>query len=58
VRPGLRQQIVLFKKYNAKGVILFFDINTASGTGGLQVFIKGIDPVTGKAILLNMAPST
>jgi hypothetical protein len=33
--------------YNARGVILFLNVTTSSGTGGITVTVQGVDPVTG-----------
>lgn len=33
--------------YNSRGVMLFFNVSVASGTGGLTLRLTGVDPVTG-----------
>ena len=43
--------------YNARGVIVYLDVTVASGTGGLQVQVQAVDPVTGNRFLLNSAPT-
>jgi hypothetical protein len=43
--------------YNAKGVTIFLDVTVASGTGGLTVYILGVDPVSGKMCYLTSAPT-
>lgn len=43
--------------YNARGAILYLDVTVASGTGGLKVIFVGLDPVTGKVIVLNAVPT-
>lgn len=44
--------------YNARGVVLYLNITAASGTGGLQVFITGLDSTSGNNISMNSAPAT
>lgn len=43
--------------YNAKGVLVVLDVTAASGTGGLQPTIRGLDPVTAKVCALTIAPT-
>jgi hypothetical protein len=35
------------ENYNSKGIIVYLNITSSSGTGGLTVQIQGIDPVSG-----------
>ena len=37
---------------NAKGILVHLDVTAASGTGGLTLAVKGIDPVSGNATAL------
>jgi len=41
---------------NAKGILVSLNVTVASGTGGLQVVIRGHDPVTGTVYWLNALP--
>lgn len=43
--------------YNARGVQVIVNVTTASGTGGITVLIKGVDPVSGSSYQMNVAPS-
>ncbi|MEX2395874.1 MAG: hypothetical protein WD491_02565 [Balneolales bacterium] len=43
--------------YNSKGIMLFLNVTDASGTGGLQVQLRGVDPVSGLSISLHSAPT-
>ena len=43
--------------YNARGVIVVLNVTAASGTGGLQVILQAIDPVSGGAVSLNATPT-
>lgn len=43
--------------YNARGVIVFLNVTAASGTGGLVVRIRGVDPVSGNGVYLNPSPT-
>lgn len=43
--------------YNARGVLISLNVTAASGTGGLQVVVCGIDPVTGMTINTNSVPT-
>jgi hypothetical protein len=39
--------------YNAKGIMIFLNITAASGTGGIEVKLRGVDPVSGTAMNLH-----
>jgi hypothetical protein len=43
--------------YNAKGVIVFINCTAASGTGGLKLQFRGIDPISGAVSWLNATPT-
>lgn len=43
--------------YNARGVLIGLSVSVASGTGGLSVIVKGINPITGTAYFLNASPT-
>lgn len=43
--------------YNARGVVVFLRVTVASGTGGLQVVLRGFDPVEGSGYQLNALPT-
>lgn len=43
--------------FNHTGVQFFLDVTVASGTGGLQLFLRGRDPASGKMIQLNTPPT-
>ena len=43
--------------HNAKGVMVFLRVTAASGTGGLQINIAAIDPITGLAFDLHNFPT-
>jgi hypothetical protein len=39
--------------YNAKAVVIFLDVTTASGVGGLTPFLRLYDPVSGKTTAIS-----
>jgi len=41
---------------NAKGILVSLNVTAVSGTGGLQVVVRGHDPVTGTVYWLNALP--
>lgn len=43
--------------YNARGVVVFLNVTAASGTGGLQPVMQGLDPVSGNGFSLNATPT-
>ena len=43
--------------YNARGIVVFLNVTVASGTGGLQVQLGYVDPVSGNNILISTAPT-
>lgn len=43
--------------HNGVGVIVWLEVTVVSGTGGLQLVIQGINPVTGNAVQLNLTPT-
>lgn len=42
---------------NARGIIVFLNVTAASGTGGLQVLVQSIDPVSGVGVQHNASPT-
>jgi len=48
---------VVNKEVTDRGIIVYLNVGTASGTGGLSVKINGIDPVSGTAAQLNANPT-
>lgn len=44
--------------YNARGVQVIVNVTAVSGTGGLIVSIRGIDPISGSYYRLNVDPAT
>lgn len=43
--------------YNARGLALFLRVTAASGTGGLQVRLNGVEPVSGVLFGMNILPT-
>jgi hypothetical protein len=43
--------------HNAKGVQVVLNITAASGTGGLLLFIRGVDPISGTMYNINATPA-
>jgi hypothetical protein len=43
--------------HNARGVVVFLNVTAASGTGGLQVTLRAVDPVSGASFQLNATPA-
>ena len=41
--------------YNARGVIIGFNVTAASGTGGVQLKVWGVDPVTDSSVVGQLA---
>jgi hypothetical protein len=35
--------------YNGRGVVVFLDVTAASGTGGLTISVRGVDPTSGNS---------
>jgi hypothetical protein len=42
---------------NCRGAVIFLNVTAASGTGGLQVVVRGKDPVSGAYVNLNNVPT-
>lgn len=43
--------------HNARGVMVFLNVTAASGTGGLQTRIRGVDPVGASSVAVNALPT-
>lgn len=43
--------------YSGRGVLIFLDVTAASGTGGLTVKLRALDPVTGGGFHINVDPT-
>lgn len=45
------------KNYNARSIVVFLHVTAVGGSGGLALYIRGIDPVGGSTFTLNAAPT-
>lgn len=44
--------------YNARGVIIYLNVTSASGTGGLDVIVLSVDPISGNTFPINATPTS